>query len=76
MSQILKGIIVSNKMKKTVVVSVESQRQHPKYGKMMKKTTNIKVHTDKEYKEGEIVSIIPCRPISKDVAWRVLEGEK
>lgn len=76
MSQTLTGTIVSNKMTKTVVVAYESRRPHPKYGKMMKKTTKIKAHTEEKHEMGEIVTIVPCRPMSKDKSWKIVEGRK
>lgn len=68
------GVVVSNKMDKTVVVKVASHRQHPKYKKIIETTKNYKAH-DEENKcdEGDIVRITESKPISKDKCWVVSE---
>lgn len=72
----LKGIIVSDKMQKTVVVEVERMKKHSKYKKRYKMSKKYKVHDEKEsYKLGDRVIIEECRPISKDKRWRVIEKE-
>ena len=69
----LQGIVVSNKMKKTVVVAVERIKKHPKYKKRYKVFKKYKAHTEKENcKVGDKVIIEECRPISKDKKWRVI----
>lgn len=69
----LKGIIVSDAMDKTVVVSVDRFVKHPKYKKYVKKTKRYKAHDEKEeYNVGETVIIQECRPLSKDKHFKVL----
>ena len=67
------GIVVSNKMDKTIVVAVRDNVVHPMYGKIIKRT--LKVHAHDENNEcgiGDIVSIMETRPLSKTKRWRVL----
>ena len=72
--KILKGKIVSAKMKDTVVISIDSFKKHPKYGKFIKKQNKIMAHDEgNKHKEGEVVEIIETRPISKNKRFRVLE---
>lgn len=68
------GIVVSNKMDKTVVVAVESRAAHPKYGKIVVRTKRYKAH-DEENKcqEGDRVRIQETRPLSRTKRWRVIE---
>lgn len=69
-----KGVVVSDKMDKTVVVAIEQLKEHPKYRKRYKSTKRYKAHDDKnECKIGDIVLISECRPISKDKKWRIAE---
>jgi small subunit ribosomal protein S17 len=69
----LKGVVVSDKMAKTAVVSVTHDRRHPKYLKYYKITKRFKAHDEnKEYKVGDKVIIEETRPISKDKRWRVV----
>ena len=66
------GVVVSNKMDKTVVVAVERKEKHPLYGKFMKKTTKFVAHDEKnECGEGDTVLIMETRPLSKTKNWRV-----
>lgn len=68
------GRVLSNKMNKTLVVAVESYRNHPLYKKTIRKVKRYKVHDEKgECKEGDTVKIVETRPISKDKRWRVSE---
>ena len=70
----LSGVVVSDKMKDTVVVSVSRYTKHPKYGKYMNLIKRYKAHDkDNSCKEGDKVVIIECRPISKEKSFRVLE---
>lgn len=70
----LKGIIVSDKMKDTVVVKVETIKQHPKYRKRYKVFKKFKAHTSEgDFKIGDKVVIEECSPISKDKHWKVLD---
>ncbi|MFH1522304.1 MAG: 30S ribosomal protein S17 [Patescibacteria group bacterium] len=67
------GIVVSNKMKKTIVVRVDRVKVHPKYKKRFTVSKNYKVHDERnKFKEGDKVVFIECRPLSKDKRWRVL----
>jgi small subunit ribosomal protein S17 len=68
------GRVVSSKMNKSVTVSVERKIKHPAYGKYIRRTTTIMAHDEENTcKEGDIVAISECRPISKRKAWRVVE---
>jgi small subunit ribosomal protein S17 len=70
----LQGVIVSDKMAKTVVVEVESIKEHPKYKKRFKMHKRYKAHDEtKEYHVGDIVVIEETTPISKDKKWKVIE---
>ncbi len=68
------GLVVSNKMNKTVVVAIENRSPHPKYGKIIVKTRRYKAH-DEENKcqEGDRVRIQETRPLSKTKCWNVVE---
>ncbi len=66
------GVVVSDRMDKTVVVRVERLVPHPVYKKYVKRRNNIKAHDERnEYQIGDRVEIIESRPISKDKRWRV-----
>jgi small subunit ribosomal protein S17 len=68
------GMVVSDKMDKTVVVAIRERVQHPLYGKIVNRTRKLKAHDEKnECKVGDIVSITETRPLSKDKCWRVVE---
>ncbi len=68
------GLVVSDKMEKTVVVSIERRVQHPVYGKMIRRTKKLKAHDEaNEAKTGDTVRIMETRPMSKDKRWRVVE---
>lgn len=68
-----KGTVVSDKMKNTVVVAVNSFKTHPKYQKKYRFTKKYKAHDEgNKYKVGDVVEIVPCRPISKDKRFKVL----
>ena len=70
----LTGTIVSDKMKKTVIVKVERIKEHPKYKRRYKTHKKYKAHTESgEYKTGDKVVIEECKPISKDKKWRVIK---
>lgn len=70
----LKGIIISDKMQKTVVVRVEKVKQHPKYKRRYKTHKNYKAHYDGgEYKIGDKVMIEETTPISKDKKWKLVK---
>lgn len=68
------GIVVSNKMNKSIVVSVERKVKHPIYGKFIKKTTSFMAHDEKnESGIGDVVRITETRPLSKNKCWRLTE---
>jgi small subunit ribosomal protein S17 len=68
------GLVVSNKMEKSIVVAVQRKLKHPKYGKFMQKTTKFMAHDEKnECKEGDTVKIMETRPLSKSKRWRLVE---
>ena len=68
------GLVVSDKMEKTVVVSIERRVQHPVYGKMVRRTKRLKAHDEmNDAKTGDTVRIMETRPMSKDKRWRVVE---
>jgi len=69
----LTGKIISNKMQKTVVVRVESLKEHPKYKKRYRLHKNYKAHVEEgEYQIGDRVIIEECSPVSKDKHWKVV----
>ena len=68
------GVVVSDKMNKTVVVAIENRSPHPKYGKIVVKTKKFKAHDeDNKCKEGDRVRIQETRPLSKTKHWKVAE---
>ena len=68
------GLVVSNKMEKTVTVVVERRVAHPFYGKQQTRTKKYHAHDEKnEYKVGDVVRIVETRPLSKTKRWRVAE---
>ena len=68
------GVVVSDKMQKTVVVAIERRVPHPVYGKMVTRTTRLKAHDEQNTaKSGDTVRIMETRPMSKDKRWRVVE---
>jgi len=68
------GTVISNKMEKSIVVSVERKVKHPKYGKFMKKTSTFMAHDEKnECNIGDTVRIMETRPLSKSKCWRLVE---
>ncbi len=68
------GVVSSNKMDKSVTVSVERRLRHPMYGKFVKKTKKFMAHDEKnECNEGDVVRIVESRPLSKIKRWRLVE---
>jgi small subunit ribosomal protein S17 len=68
------GVVKSNKMDKTITVTVERKVKHPIYGKFVKKTTSFHAHDEKnECTVGDIVKIMESRPLSKTKRWRLVE---
>ena len=68
------GIVVSDKMDKTISVAVESYHKHPLYRKILKKINKLKAHDPEGIgKLGDVVKIVETRPLSKTKRWRILE---
>ena len=68
------GLVVSDKMDKTVVVAIERRVPHPVYGKMVTRTKRLKAHDEENSaKVGDTVRIVETRPLSKDKRWRLVE---
>ncbi len=68
------GLVVSNKMEKSVVVEVLRRVRHPKYGKFVKRTSRFMAHDEKnECNIGDTVRIMETRPLSKNKCWRLVE---
>lgn len=68
------GIVVSDKMDKTVVVAVKDNVKHPLYNKIVKRTYKLKAHDENnECKKGDTVRVMETRPLSKDKRWRLVE---
>jgi small subunit ribosomal protein S17 len=66
------GLVVSDRMQKTVVVSVERTVTHPRYKKILRRRTKVKAHDERnECHVGDRVLIVECRPLSRDKRWRV-----
>ncbi len=70
----LTGRVVSSKMQKTIAVEIERLVRHPTYGKYIRRTTKLLAHDeDGNCREGDLVTITPCRPLSRHKSWRLLE---
>ena len=68
------GLVVSNKMDKSITITVVRKVKHPIYGKFLKKTTKFMAHDEKnECSIGDIVKIMETRPLSKNKCWRLVE---
>ena len=68
------GLVKSNKMEKSIVVSIETLALHPLYKKYVKRVKKVKAHDEKnEAKTGDRVRVIECRPISKEKCWKLVE---
>ena len=68
------GVVVSDKMNKTIVVAVRDNVRHPLYKKIVKKTYKLKAHDEKnECKIGDTVKVMETRPLSKDKRWGLVE---
>ena len=68
------GIVVSNKMDKTVVVAIQDNVRHPLYNKIVKRNVKLKAHDEENIcNEGDKVLVTETRPLSKDKRWRVTE---
>ena len=71
--KVRQGIVVSNKMEKTVVVKIERRVQHPLYGKVVLRTKKFKAHDIVGCDAGDRVEIMETRPMSRDKRWRVTQ---
>jgi small subunit ribosomal protein S17 len=72
--KVREGLVTSNKMDKSIVVSVERKLKHPKYGKFLKRTTKLMAHDEKnECNIGDRVRVMETRPLSKNKCWRLVE---
>ena len=68
------GLVTSDKMDKTITVSVVEHVKHPLYGKIMKRTYKLKAHDEQNTAGiGDTVLVMECRPLSKDKRWRLVE---
>jgi small subunit ribosomal protein S17 len=68
------GVVTSNKMDKSIVISVIRKEKHPLYGKFVMKTSKFTAHDEKnECNQGDTVKIMETRPISKNKCWRLVE---
>ena len=68
------GVVVSNKMDKSITIAVESKVKHPMYGKFIKKTSKFMAHDEKnDCNIGDTVKIMETRPLSKNKNWRLVE---
>jgi small subunit ribosomal protein S17 len=72
--KVMTGIVVSDKMAKTAVVSIERLVKHPTYGKYVRRRNKFKVHDEKnECKIGDVIRFMETRPLSKDKRWRLVD---
>ena len=70
----LTGRVVSSKMQKTIAVEIERLIKHPEYGKFIRRTTKLLAHDEQgASREGDLVIITPCRPLSRHKSWRLVE---
>ena len=68
------GVVVSDKMQKTVVIAIKERVKHPLYGKIINRTKTFKAHDEQnECGIGDTVRVVETRPLSKDKRWRVVE---
>ena len=68
------GLVVSNKMDKTIVVAIEDRVRHPLYGKYIKRTYKLKAHDETNQCDiGDKVTVMETRPLSKDKRWRLVQ---
>ncbi|MFR9191130.1 MAG: 30S ribosomal protein S17 [Anaerotruncus massiliensis (ex Togo et al. 2019)] len=68
------GVVVSDKMDKTIVVEIRTRVKHPLYGKIMNRTTRLKAHDEENACGiGDYVTVMETRPLSKDKRWRLVE---
>ncbi|MEQ1823595.1 MAG: 30S ribosomal protein S17 [Fimbriimonadaceae bacterium] len=70
--KVRQGVVMSNRMTKTVVVSIERRTQHPLYGKVVIRSEKFKAHDEMSCDIGDVVEIMETRPLSRDKRWRVI----
>jgi small subunit ribosomal protein S17 len=74
MARVMTGVVVSNKMDKTVVVMIERRVKHPLYGKFMRRSTKVHAHdVENTCQMGDVVVVQECAPISKTKTWKLIE---
>jgi small subunit ribosomal protein S17 len=72
--QVLQGVVVSDKMEKTIVIEIVMRKLHPLYKKYLTRSKKVKAHDEKnEAKTGDTVRVVETRPLSKDKRWRLAE---
>lgn len=72
--KVFTGTVVSDRMQKTVVVSVERSFRHPRYNKLLRRRTKLKAHDEEQKcRVGDKVRIMETRPLSRDKRWRIIE---
>ncbi|MDD2485186.1 MAG: 30S ribosomal protein S17 [bacterium] len=72
--KVREGVVVSDKMDKTITVAVETRVQHPLYKKFIRKTTKFKAHDgENQARNGDVVRLMETRPLSKDKRWRLVQ---
>jgi len=70
----LQGVVISNKMDKSIVVMIERRVKHPMYGKFITRSTKLKAHDEVNVcNEGDVVTITECAPISKSKNWKLVD---
>ncbi len=72
--QVLQGVVVSDKMEKTIVVEIVLRKLHPLYKKYLTRSKKVKAHDEtNDAKMGDTVRVVECRPLSRDKHWRLAE---
>jgi len=72
--QVLQGVVVSDKMEKTIVVEIVMRKLHPLYKKYLTRSKKVKAHDEtNDAKMGDTVRVVECRPLSRDKRWRLVE---
>jgi small subunit ribosomal protein S17 len=72
--KVRRGLVVSAKPDKTITVRIEVMRTHPRYGKVVRNTTTLHAHDERnQADEGDVVRVVECRPLSRMKRWRLLE---
>jgi small subunit ribosomal protein S17 len=72
--QVLQGIVVSDKMEKTIVIEIVMRKLHPLYKKYLTRSKKVKAHDEtNDAKIGDTVRVVECRPLSRDKRWRLAE---